>query len=124
MYEHRHERLLPVRDFVQRLLQHAGLASAVILGSLLIGVFGYVWFEGLSWIDGFLNAAMILGGMGPVATIQTMGGKLFAGLYALYSGLVFLVAAGILLAPLFHRVMHRFHLDEEERAGRGPEKRP
>lgn len=124
MYEHRHERLLPAREFLRRLLQHAGLASAVILGSLLIGVCGYVWLEGLSWIDGFLNAAMILGGMGPVATIQTTGGKLFAGVYALYSGLVFLVAAGILLAPLFHRVMHRFHLDEEERAGRGPEKRP
>lgn len=118
MYEHRHERLLPAREFVQRLLRHAGLASAVILGSLLVGVCGYVWFEDLSWVDGFLNAAMILGGMGPVATIRTTGGKIFAGLYALYSGLVFLVAAGILLAPLFHRVMHRFHLGDEERARR------
>ena len=118
MYEERHERLLPVREFVRRLLRHAGLASVVIGGSLLIGIGGYVWFEGLSWVDGFLNAAMILGGMGPVATIQTTGGKIFAGLYALYSGLVFLVAAGILLAPLFHRVMHRFHLGEQERARR------
>ena len=118
MYEERHERLLPVREFVRRLLRHAGLASAVIGGSLLIGVCGYVWLEGLSWVDGFLNAAMILGGMGPVATIQTTGGKIFAGLYALYSGLVFLVAAGILLAPLFHRVMHRFHIGEQERARR------
>ena len=118
MYEERHERLLPAREFVRRLLRHAGLASVVILGSLLLGVCGYVWFEGLGWVDGFLNAAMILGGMGPVATIQTTGGKIFAGLYALYSGLVFLVAAGILLAPLFHRVMHRFHLGEQERARR------
>jgi hypothetical protein len=111
MFEHRHEGLLPAREFARRLLRHAGLASAVIFGSLL-----FVWFEGLTWVDGFLNAAMILGGMGPVATIQTTGGKIFAGLYALYSGLVFLVAAGILLAPLFHRVMHRFHLGDEERA--------
>ena len=118
MYEQRHEHLLPVREFVRRWLRHAGLASVVIFGSLLIGVCGYVWLEGLSWVDGFLNAAMILGGMGPVATIQTTGGKIFAGLYALYSGLVFLVAAGILLAPLFHRVMHRFHLGEQERARR------
>lgn len=107
-----------MREFVRRFLRHAGLASAVILGSLLIGVGGYVWFEGLSWVDGFLNAAMILGGMGPVATIQTTGGKIFAGLYALYSGLVFLVAAGILLAPLFHRVVHHFHLREQEQARR------
>lgn len=118
MYEQRHERLLPARDFVRRLLRHAGLASVVIVGSLLIGVGGYVWLEGLSWVDGFLNAAMILGGMGPVATIQTTSGKIFAGLYALYSGLVFLVAAGLLLAPLFHRVMHRFHLREQEHARR------
>lgn len=85
----------------------------VILGSLFIGMLGYVYFEDLGWLDGFLNAAMLLGGMGPVAPLETPGGKLFAGLYALYSGIVFLVAAGILVAPVVHRVVHRFHLAEE-----------
>jgi len=78
---------------------------------LLAGMFGYVHFEHLSWLDGFLNAAMLLGGMGPVESPQTPGGKIFAGLYALYSGMVFLVVAGIALAPVVHRVMHKFHLD-------------
>lgn len=115
VYEHRTDRLLPVRDFIDRLLRHAGLASIVIAGSLLVGIFGYHWIAGYGWIDAFLNAAMILGGMGPVGTLDTNAAKIFAGLYALYAGLVFLVAAGIVLAPLFHRVMHKFHLDDDER---------
>ncbi len=75
---------------------------------------GYAWFEHLGWLDAFLNAAMILGGMGPVNLPQTAGGKIFAGLYALYSGLAVLIVAGIVFAPLLHRLMHRFHWDAED----------
>ena len=71
---------------------------------------GYHWLEGLSWLDAFVNAAMILGGMGPVAELHTANGKLFAGIYALFSGMVFLVVAGIVFAPVVHRAMHRFHI--------------
>ena len=88
---------------------HFVVASGFVAVSLLIGMAGYAHFEGLGWRDAFLNAAMLLGGMGPVETPQTPGGKLFAGLYALYSGLVFLVTAAILLAPALHRLLHKFH---------------
>jgi hypothetical protein len=127
MYERRRERVLPFRAFVWRVVGHVGASIAVVLVSLLAGVVGYVHFEQLTWLDGFLNAAMLLGGMGPVESPQTPGGKLFAGLYALYSGIVFLVVAGIALAPVIHRVLHTFHLDadpaedgaDEVRARRG-----
>lgn len=79
-----------------------------------MGVLGYHLFENLPWIDSLVNAAMILGGMGPVNELHTNGGKLFASFYALYSGIVFLVSVGIILAPLYHRFLHRFHLEEEE----------
>lgn len=84
---------------------------AVGLGvlSLLLGMSGYVYFERLSWTDAFLNAAMLLGGMGPVNNPRTEGGKLFAGSYALFAGVVFLVVAGIMAGPVVHRVLHRFH---------------
>ena len=113
MYERRRERVLPFRAFVWRVVGHVGASIAVVLVSLLAGVVGYVHFEQLTWLDGFLNAAMLLGGMGPVESPQTPGGKLFAGLYALYSGIVFLVVAGIALAPVIHRVLHTFHLDAD-----------
>ncbi|HKA16569.1 MAG TPA: hypothetical protein VKH41_16220 [Myxococcota bacterium] len=83
--------------------------------SLIAGMVGYHALEQLSWLDSFLNAAMLLGGMGPVATPQTQGGKLFAGWYALYCGLVVLVVAGIILAPVAHRIMHRLHCEDSER---------
>lgn len=111
MYESRKHRPLSRQHFFRRLLLHFLGASALVLGSLLIGMAGYAHFEGLAWRDAFLNAAMLLGGMGPVESPQTAGGKLFAGLYALYAGLVFLVAVAILLAPVVHRLMHRFHWD-------------
>ncbi len=79
--------------------------------ALLMGMWGYWYFESLHWIDAFLNAAMLLGGMGPVESPQTPGGKIFAGVYALYSGMVVLVAAALLLAPVMHRFLHRFHLE-------------
>jgi hypothetical protein len=85
-------------------------------GSLILGMWGYWYFEGMHWIDAFLNAAMLLGGMGPVEPqLHTTGGKLFAGFYALYAGMVVLVAASILVAPLMHRYMHKFHLESRER---------
>jgi hypothetical protein len=86
----------------------------LVAGSLLLGMAGYAHFEGLAWRDAFLNAAMLLGGMGPVDAPRTDGGKVFAGLYALYAGLVFLVAVAILLAPVVHRLLHKFHWDRDE----------
>ena len=83
------------------------------MASLLLGIWGYAHYEGLGWRDAFLNAAMLLGGMGPVDPPRTDGGKLFAGLYALYAGLVFLIAIAIVLAPVMHRVLHAFHADEQ-----------
>jgi hypothetical protein len=113
-YERRGERPLTRRAFVLRLLLHIAAAGMVVLGSLLIGMAGYAYFEGLSWLDAFLNASMLLGGMGPVESPATPLGKLFAGSYALYSGLVFLVLAGIVLAPVMHRVLHRFHWTDDK----------
>ena len=111
-YEHQTEPLLPFRRFVARLLIHVSVGLLVIAGSLILGVLGYHHFEHFPWLDSLLNASMILGGMGPVGELRTVGGKVFAGLYALFSGVVFLVAAGVLFAPLIHRFLHRLHLDE------------
>jgi len=115
MYERRKDRLLPRSQFARRLALHLGVAASGVLASLAIGMAGYAFFEGLGWRDSFLNAAMILGGMGPVKTDLSPAGKLFAGGYALYSGLVFVVAAGVVLAPVLHRLLHHFHLDEREK---------
>lgn len=112
MYERRHQPLLSRDRFVRRLLSHGSLAGGLLAGSLALGMAGYRGFEGLPWRDAFLNAAMLLGGMGPVDPPRTNGGKLFAGFYALYAGLVFLIVAGLVLSPVVHRVMHRFHLEE------------
>jgi hypothetical protein len=113
MYESRREPLLPRRRYVLRVAKHAAIAFLLALSSLLVGMWGYSHYENLGWRDAFMNAAMLLGGMGPVHTPQTPGGKVFAGLYALYAGLVFLVVVGIVLAPVVHRVLHRFHLQEQ-----------
>ncbi len=114
MFEHKHEPLLSRQEFVRRMVSYAAVAVAIIFGSIFIGMLGYHVYEGLSWVDSFVNAAMILGGMGPVNTLHTDAGKYFAGFYALYSGLVFLLAAGVLLAPVIHRFFHHFHLDIED----------
>ena len=87
---------------------------ALIVVSLFIGMLGYHYYEELPWRDAFLNAAMLLGGMGPVESPQTDGGKLFAGLYALYAGLVFLIAAGLIVAPALHRMLHLFHWEDRK----------
>jgi len=96
-------------------LRHFAFSVVVIAGSLIVGIVGYRYFEGMPWIDAYLNAAMLLGGMGPVGPeLRTTGGKIFAGAYALYSGMIVLVAASILIAPVFHRFIHRFHLEEDK----------
>ena len=112
MYESRSTPLLPHLLFVWRLIAHMGLAVSLLLGSLAMGMLGYHHFEDLSWMEAFLNAAMILGGMGPVDAMKTEGGKLFAGLYALYAGLVFVGMVAIVFAPVIHRIMHRFHWED------------
>jgi hypothetical protein len=117
MYERHKEPLAPRAAFVRRLARHAAIAVGVVTGSLALGVLGYHGLEGLPWIDALLNAAMILAGMGPVSDLHTAGGKLFASFYALYSGLVFLVVAGLLFVPIFHRFAHHFHLELEDDAG-------
>lgn len=113
MFEHRKEPVLPRRAFYARLLRSAAVAGAIILISLALGMAGYHFLEHLSWLDAFLNASMILSGMGPVAPLNTAPGKLFAGCYALFSGLAFLSAVGVVLAPIFHRFIHKFHLSSE-----------
>jgi hypothetical protein len=112
MYEHKSEPLLPRREFIKRLLRHGLFAISVLAISLGLGVWGYHTFEKLSLVDSVLNASMILGGMGPVAPLTTEGGKLFASFYALFSGIIFLVVVGIIIAPLAHRLLHRLHLEE------------
>jgi hypothetical protein len=112
-FEHWSQPLANRARFTRRLLSH-GLAALVAIGiSLVIGTLGYHWIAQQAWIDSFLNACMLLGGMGPVGDIATTGGKVFAGLYALYCGLVFILVSGILLAPFLHRVLHVLHLDDK-----------
>ena len=100
------------RIFVMRLATNGAFAGALVVISLAVGMLGYHGLAGLAWIDAFQNAAMILSGMGPVDTLTTSGAKLFAGLYALYSGLALIASAGLLLAPVLHRFLHRFHLED------------
>ena len=114
MYEKRREPLLTRSEFLFRLVRHGGLALGILLASLAIGVLGYHFFESLTWVDALVNASMILGGMGPVNELHTTVGKLFASAYALYSGIVFLVIAGVLFAPVYHRFLHRFHLEDTD----------
>ena len=112
MYEPlRHPVISPGR-FLQRLARHALVALALMGLSLGLGMSGYMAFEHLAPVDAFLNAAMLLGGMGPVDAPRSDAGKLFAGGYALYAGLVFLVAAGLVVAPVAHRLLHRFHWED------------
>jgi hypothetical protein len=96
-------------------MAHSGvIALALIAVSLFIGMVGYHLLEGLNWMDAFLNASMLLGGMGPVNAPATFGGKLFAGLYALYCGLAVILVAGVILAPIAHRILHRFHMENRD----------
>lgn len=108
-FEHKTDPVVPLRIFLVRLGKSGLLASLLVVVSLAVGMSGYHGFEGLAWTDAFLNASMILGGMGPVDTLHTTAGKLFAGFYALYSGLIVIAVAGILLTPVIHRILHKFH---------------
>jgi hypothetical protein len=114
MFEHRSKPLLHPHQFALRMVRHLTLAMLLLAGSLGIGMAGYVYFEALSLEDAFLNAAMLLGGMGPVNPPQTTAGKIFAGIYALYAGLVFLISVAVFLSPLVHRAFHEFHLDGKD----------
>jgi len=116
VYESRHQPPLTRARFARRLVGHSAVVIGLIGASLLLGMSGYVEFEHLSWIDAFLNAAMLLGGMGPVHLPQSAAGKLFAGFYALYAGLVFIVIAALLISPVLHRLLHRFHWNESSAA--------
>lgn len=116
MFERRHEKLLPRREFLKRLVKFGVVSIGLIIASLLIGMAGYYTFEGLSWVDAFLNAAMLMGGMGQISLLRTDAGKIFAGVYALYCGMVLLIAVGIFAAPIVHRFMHRFHLEGETKS--------
>ena len=109
MYESKQQIPLTRPGFSRRLLRHAAIAVSLISISLGLGMAGYCSFENMSLLDGFLNSAMLLGGMGPVNAPVTPAGKLFAGFFALYAGLVFIVTAALLFTPLLHRLMHRFH---------------
>jgi len=111
MYEKRKHPLLDRTAFISRLAQHFSGAVVLVGVSLYAGIIGYRELESMSWVDATLNASMILGGMGPVTELKTEAGKLFAAGYALYSGMLFLVTAAVVFAPLIHRLLHRFHLD-------------
>jgi hypothetical protein len=111
MFEHRSNPLLPRRAFYRRTFNYFLASQALAAIALGIGMCGYHFFEKLGWVDAFVNAAMILSGMGPVSTLQTNAGKIFAGCYALFSGLIFITITGIILAPILHRALHLFHLE-------------
>lgn len=114
MYEHRKQPLAKKSVFAKRLALNGMIGLTLLFFSLGIGMLGYHFLENLSWIDSLLNASMILGGMGPVDSLKTNAGKLFASFYALYSGVILLASVGILMTPIFHRFMHHFHLAEDK----------
>lgn len=113
MFESRDSPLASRRAFARRMFKFASMAAAIAGVALLIGILGYRYIAGMEWVDSILNASMILGGMGPMGELSTNPAKLFASAYALFSGLVFISVMGIVLAPAAHRVLHLFHLDEE-----------
>ena len=114
MFEHHKQPLASPSEFAHRMLRFGLLTAGIILFSLGIGMLGYHYLESLSWIDSLLNASMILGGMGPVNTLRTNAGKIFASFYALYSGIILLASVGILATPVLHRFLHYFHLELED----------
>jgi hypothetical protein len=114
MFERKHEKLAPPSVFVRRMAASVGIAGILVSVTLFIGITGYHWLAGFGWVDSLLEASMILGGMGPVKTLTTTGAKIFASGYALFSGLAFIAVMGIVLAPITHRMLHKFHIDEED----------
>jgi len=114
MFEQKHQQIAPAPVFIKRLFIFIGIAILLILFALFIGIAGYHWIAGLSWVDALLNASMILGGMGPVNPLTNAAAKIFASLYALFSGLVFIAVMGIVFSPIVHRMLHKFHIDEKD----------
>jgi hypothetical protein len=112
MYEPHSHPLLPRQKFYGRVARHFALATGLVAASLLAGMVGYVSLARMSWVDAFVNAAMLLGGMGPVGDLPNDAAKIFAGVYALYAGLVFIASATILIAPVAHRILHRLHVEK------------
>jgi hypothetical protein len=110
-FEHRSHPVASRRRFARRMLRAIGLWMLLTLAGLVIGIAGYAYFERMSLVDAYVNAAMILSGMGPVGELKTTGGKIFAGSYAIFSGLIIVIATGFVLAPIFHRVLHHFHVE-------------
>jgi UPF0716 family protein affecting phage T7 exclusion len=114
MYEGRQEEVAPRSIFIKRVIGSLGFGFGLILLALSLGIAGYHFLAGLGWIDSLLEASMILGGMGPVKELHDDASKVFASIYALFSGLIFIALVGIMLAPVAHRVMHKFHVDEDD----------
>ena len=114
VYEGRQEELAPRSIFIKRIIGALAVALGLIVVALSIGIAGYHFLAGLGWIDSLLEASMILGGMGPVKELHDDASKVFASLYALFSGILFIALMGIMLAPLAHRVMHKFHVDDDD----------
>jgi hypothetical protein len=112
MFKPPHPKLLPRREFIRRLGWSLTAGAALIGFSLTIGMVGYHTLAGLSWVDSFLDASMILSGMGPLSPLHSTAAKIFAGCYALYSGIALLTTAGVILAPVIHRALHSFHLED------------
>lgn len=114
MYESRSDPLLPLRDFVRRVLSHILYAVVLIAATICVGVLGNMWFEDIRWHDAMLNAALIVAGIGPFILPATVGGKIFFSLFGIFVGLVFMATLGVVLAPVAHRMLHLFHLDQED----------
>ena len=112
-YEHKHQPLASQKTFYRRVAWNIFLALLILFVCLMIGVFGYHFTAGISWLDSLHNASMILSGMGPVVTIDTVAGKWFSSLYALFSGVIFITNIGLILAPAVHRIFHRLHVEEK-----------
>lgn len=110
-FEHRSHPVASRRKFARHMLRAIGLWMLLTLAGLGIGMAGYAYFERMSAVDAYVNAAMILSGMGPLGELKTVNGKIFAGSYAIFSGLIIVIATGFVLAPIFHRVLHRFHVE-------------
>lgn len=112
MYEHKSEPIIPRKEFYKRVTRNFMVSFSILMMGIMIGVLGYHYLAGASWIDAFHNASMLLSGMGPVITIEAFQGKVFSALYALFSGIVFVSTMGFILAPAIHRFFHKLHLEE------------
>ncbi|MBN1255809.1 MAG: hypothetical protein JXA50_11095 [Deltaproteobacteria bacterium] len=112
MFERKHEKLAPVSVFIRRITISLITACVLVLAAVFIGIAGYHWIAGLEWVDALLNASMILGGMGPVNQLTSQSAKVFASGYALFSGLIFIAVMGIVFSPIVHRMLHTFHIDD------------